>query len=300
MLLASEDLSRVYFATTNQLLSGQPAIPGNNIYLWEDDGGQGSMKRVATASSGDLLVNASNGFNQPVSISVSPDGQYLAFISQARLTAYDNAGKDEAYRYDSVSGRLVCVSCEPQGDPPTTAATLEDFGEGNPTEHKLRNVTDQGQVFFQSLEPLVARDSNGRRDVYEYDNGAPHLISTGAGAADSWFVDASASGDDLFFATRDRLVGWDRDDNYDVYDARVNGGLPEPPPAVVGCDGDACQPAPVPPNDPTPASATFNGAGNVTQSASHHKKRHQRKKKGKKHHRSASKRHGSNATQKRG
>ncbi|MET0557720.1 MAG: hypothetical protein ABW065_03490 [Solirubrobacterales bacterium] len=291
MLVASANLARVYFTTSNQLLSGGNPEPGRHIYLWEANGSQGTVREVATASSGDLLTPASNAFNQPVSISVSPNGRYLLFVSKAPLTSYDNAGTDQAYRYDGADGALVCVSCRPDGKPGSTAATLEDFGEGNPTEHHLRNVGDDGRVIFQSFEPLALRDSNGQSDVYEYQNGVPSLISSGVGGAESWFVDASVSGDDIFFATRDRLVGWDKDDNYDVYDARVGGGLPEPPPPVVGCDGDACQPPPTPPNDATPASASFNGAGNVKQR--HARKKHARKKhhrkKGKKHRKSASK-----------
>jgi hypothetical protein len=281
MLLASESLDRVYFVTSNQLLSSGSQEPGRHIYVWEADGGQGTVREVATVSSEDLLTPASNADLQPVSISVSPNGRFLLFISKAPLTSYDNAGTDQAYRYDEANGELVCVSCRPDGKPGSTAATLEQFGDGFPTEHHLRNVQNDGGVIFQTLEPLGLRDSNGLRDVYKYENGVASLISSGTGGAGSWFVDASVSGNDIFFATRDRLVGWDKDDNYDVYDARVGGGLPEPPPPIVGCDGDSCQPPPNPPNDSTPASASFQGAGNVKPAAK--KKRHSKKKKHRKH-----------------
>jgi hypothetical protein len=300
MLLASENLDRVYFTTNNQLLSGGKATPGRHIYLWEENGGQGSLREVVTASSEDLLKPASNANNLPVSVSVSPSGQYLLFISKAQLTSYDNAGTDQAYRYDAVDGGLVCVSCRPDGTPGATAATLEDYGEGNPSEHHLRNVDDNGNVIFQSVEPLALRDSNGQRDVYEYEDGTPRLISSGVGGSESWFIDASVSGNDIFFATRDRLVGWDTDNNYDVYDARVDGGLPEAPPPIVGCDGDACQPPPNPPNDPTPASTTFHGAGNVRPKPVTHKKRHKAKHKKKKHHKVSSKHRNARTTRKHG
>ncbi len=54
-----------------------------------------------------------------LSASVSPNGQYLAFMSQQSLTGYDNrdAGSgqpdEEVYVYDASSGRLVCASCNP-------------------------------------------------------------------------------------------------------------------------------------------------------------------------------------------
>jgi hypothetical protein len=98
-------------------------------------------------------------------------------------------------------------------------------------------------VFFSSAQPLVHEDVNGRVDVYEYDlaSGALALISSGRDSADAWFLDASASGGDVFFVTREQLVGWDRDSAYDLYDARVGGGFPEPPPAATPCAGDACR-----------------------------------------------------------
>ena len=54
-----------------------------------------------------------------LSASVSPDGRYLAFMSQQDLTGYDNADlssgepDEEVYLYDSLARRLSCVSCNP-------------------------------------------------------------------------------------------------------------------------------------------------------------------------------------------
>ena len=69
------------------------------------------------------------------------------------------------------------------------------------------------------------RDINGKADVYMWEDGELSLISTGKAARPSKFVDASADGDDVFFTTRERLVGADVDDQVDVYDARVGGGF---------------------------------------------------------------------------
>jgi WD40-like Beta Propeller Repeat len=54
---------------------------------------------------------------------VSPDGRYLAFMSDRSLTGYDNedassqvSGErmdEEVFLYDSATGRLVCASCNP-------------------------------------------------------------------------------------------------------------------------------------------------------------------------------------------
>jgi hypothetical protein len=277
--LSREDMRRGYFTASNQILAGQPDAPGQKIYFWEGDGGQSKLSYVATGSVTSSFGGAAR---------VSPNGRYLAFASNDRLTAYDSAGKQEVYRYDSLTDQLVCVSCEPGGRPAKADASFNYFrqdestGESEylyPMPHVLRNLSADGKVFFQSPESLSPHDSNGLQDVYEYQNGLPYLISAGTGAGESRFLDASADGNDVFFATSDGLVGWDKGSDFDVYDARVGGGLPEPPPPVIGCDGDACQPPPTPPNDPTPASASFNGAGNVTQKAGRkqHKKRHHKK-----------------------
>ena len=54
----------------------------------------------------------------------------------------------------------------------------------------------------------------------------------------------------------------DEDQAVDVYDARVDGIAATRVPRSE-CLGEACQPAPVVPDDKTPASATFKGQGNL-------------------------------------
>lgn len=276
-------LDRGFFTANNQVLEGEPDGPGQKIYAWSIEGGQPRLSYVATATMADSRV--------------SRNGRFLVFASSDRVTAYDNLGKQEIYRYDQDTDRLVCVSCPPKGNKPTAEGRFyfihwaeSSFGP----EHALRNVTDDGLVFFESLENLVAHDSNGQPDVYEYVGGLPHLLSKGTGPHQSRFFDASVSGNDVFLVTDDQLVGWDTDNSFDVYDARVGGGFPEPPLRPLPCEGDACQPAPNPPNDPTPASESFNGAGNVKPAAhrkrkkhckpkaKHCKKKHKHKKHGKK------------------
>ncbi len=91
-----------------------------------------------------------------------------------------------------------------------------------------RNLSADGQrVFFETAQGLVDADTNGKADVYMWSDGELSLISTGKSGEESEFIDASTSGDDVFFTTREQLVGVDVDDQVDVYDARVGGGIPE-------------------------------------------------------------------------
>ena len=160
----------------------------------------------------------------------------------------------------------------------------------NPT-YQDRYLSDSGRLIFNTIDPLVPQDSNGNQDVYEYEppqgpgqlasnscttasptysfnsQGCVDLISAGTSSDESAFLDASENGDDIFFLTRSKLVPQDEDSALDVYDAHVCTAevpcLPEPPAPAPACEGDACQPPAVAPNDPSPGSLSFNGAGNV-------------------------------------
>jgi hypothetical protein len=82
----------------------------------------------------------------------------------------------------------------------------------------------------------------------------------------TWLLfDASPSGGDVFFTALSSLLPQDYG-LVDLYDARAGGGFPNPPPPLA-CVGDACQSPPAPPDYPTPASSTFEGAGNVVEVA---------------------------------
>lgn len=267
----SEDARRVYFAADNQIVVGAPTAPGPKLYLWDDSDGSPQLKYIATLNNNerDRRVWAapsvdSLGSGIPRQARWSRDGRYLAFLSTASLTGFENEGEQEIYRYDAVSGSLDCLTClggavARHGEVAFEAVKAEWIKQVN---HLPQNVSDSGQVFFETSRPLVLSDSNGQSDAYEYD-GQLHLLSRGTGGSSSSFIDATPTGSDAFILTRDQLVGWDKDDKLDVYDARVEGGFSEPGSVSAACGGEACLPAAVAPNDATPSSFTFSGAGNA-------------------------------------
>jgi hypothetical protein len=211
-----------------------------------------------------------------------PNGGGLVFQSHARLTSYDNEGVGEVYRYDPSAAegeRLLCVSCNPAEISPTGEAVLQDlhsFSPVNAFSTMIANVTDDGsEVFFQSPDRLLPEDANEAQDVYAWrakGTGEPQctraggclaLISSGQGEGDSFLYSASADGHDVFFRTEEKLVGADVAGSKSIYDARVDGGIPDAR-APEPCGGDACQPAGGPPPVlSSPASAAENGDGNV-------------------------------------
>jgi hypothetical protein len=234
----SQDGSRFYFSSTDQLVPEAPAT-GNKLYLWEDAPGGATTTFVAPLSDTDGS-NWEPAFTNRTS-RVTADGEHLLFVSSAQVTAFDNQGTMQVYLYRLGVG-VECVSC-PSG-PPTADASLNILGAIGTLDEQPGNLTEDGRrVFFQTREALVPADGNGRVDVYQYDVATKQvaLISTGQSGSDSTFADASPEGDDVFFATRQALVGWDQDGVYDVYDARVGGGLPEPPEPPTACSGDECQ-----------------------------------------------------------
>jgi hypothetical protein len=186
----------------------------------------------------------------------------------------------------------------------------------NFANYQSRYLNDQGRLFFNAADALLPADTNGVMDVYQFEppgvgdcsqskptysptsGGCVSLISSGTSPEESAFLDATESGDDVFFLTASKLAAKDTDSALDVYDAAVGGGEPEVV-KPVECAGDACQQPAVPPSEPTVSTSVPSGPGNLLQcpkgkvkksgkcvARKHHKAKHKRK--GKKARRTAS------------
>jgi len=214
----------------------------------------------------------------------------------------------QAFLYDAAEsgpGTLTCASCNPSGARPLGPTILPGWSNGF---EGPRYLSDNGsRLFFQTWDALLPADVNGKSDVYEFErpeegscstsnpdfdshvSGCHALISTGKSTDESFLVDASANGRDVFFSTRQILVGWDVNENFDVYDSRVDGGFPEPAPPSPFCEGegDCLHQASTPPPPSTPTTPSFNGPGNPQpRKPKPHKRRskHHKTRKSKKHH----------------
>jgi hypothetical protein len=303
-----EDGAYLYFVAAGVLASntnshGEAAVSGQpNVYLRHG----GSTTFIATLARLDnQLVGPSERNVGDWSSSLgdrtaalTPDGMHLVFESLRPLTGYNNKVSDpmiagelvqtegavpEAFLYDAGVNRTTCVSCSQSGAPlvehlsGSRPVNVLQYNTMLPVSSHPTYVTrwlsaDGGRVFFDSAQPLVPQDTNGRQDVYEWEregvgscpsgrpDGCVFLLSGGSSAAESFLVDASANGSDVFFTTRGQLTPQDRDGKTDLYDARVDGGFPT---ASLACTGTGCQGVPpAPPAFDTPPSVTFNGTGN--------------------------------------
>ena len=276
---ASADGRRVYFAALGQLVPGERLLGASSgIYAWHD----GVVEYIGECASINFdAQQLFDGTALPLARNqtrVSADGDQLLFrvrsgdglLSEYGGSDYDHAGFFQFYVYDADTRRLACASCNPSGAPATANAdgVIQAVAGGTIFEsYRNRPLSSDGRyVFFNTREALVPDDVNSRIDAYEYDvlSGRQRLLSTGTHPSDSYFLDASANGDDVFFITREQLVGWDRDLAYDLYDARVGGGFPEPSPPAPGCDGAACQGAlSAGPDAQGAGTVTYHGSGNV-------------------------------------
>jgi hypothetical protein len=220
------------------------------------------------------------------SVRVSRDGKRLVTVVRAGpyvllgggfgLNGQKTNGKMELWVYDDPTETTICASCPdypagtvekaPHGDTIIKPEVIKGINVQFTLLNRPRYMTEDGKLaFFSTTEALVPQDKNGLMDVYEYDieTGRLHLVSSGQGEFGSWFVDASANGNDVFVGTREKLIRADKDSLADVYDARVQGGYPEPPPEPTACVGDACRgPIPEEPSEPSPATPRFAGPGN--------------------------------------
>jgi hypothetical protein len=267
----------VYFYSPEQL-DGSKGIPNQvNVYVYRG----GEVHYVLTLGPGNTCEEEFGCGNGPLGrINVSPEGDHIAFTTNQRLTGYDNKGFREMYTYEPSSGELTCVSCSPSADPPVG---------GIESSHSGPFMTDDGRAFFYTPDALVPKDTDKARDVYEYTEGRPQLISTGTVPADRVVTpnqertvgleSVGADGVNVYFSTYDRMVGQDQNGQYQkIYDARSGGGFPFNP-INASCEAaDECHgPGSLPPAHPTLGSTSDLGdRGNYAASQGKKRKRHRK------------------------
>jgi hypothetical protein len=332
----SGDGSHVYFISEEQI-GGEGVSGGPNLYVWSG----GTSALVATVAKSDLeetsplpgsgagipaltrwtswVTNPNQGGLQGPgadSSRTTPDGTVLVFESRAQLTSYDNTeidasacgdpekpgeGCTEIYRYAEGSG-LTCVSCN-FGHPAGHDARLQELEWIN-LQTIVHNVSEDGsRVFFETAEPLVARDSDGLNDIYEWQEGfgaggSVDLISSGHSVPypedspiapgtgqilppPNLLLSVTPDGGDVAFLARDPLVeGAPEGGATAIYDARIGGGFPNPV-SPQPCAEERCKPAagsgPASTASGT-ASGSLRGSGNVKP------RRHHRHCRGRKRH----------------
>ena len=299
--ISEADGSYAYFVARGELASNQNAngetpVPGApNLYEWHE----GAFTFIGRPEAEEDWYPRSQPQAKPGTSSagekasrVSPDGRALLFSSAGKQSPYNNNGLFEFYLFDAgqplSSTNPHCVTCNPNGVPATASASLERFNPAvglTPPERNAfvtHNLSNDGhRVFFETEEALAPGDANLQNDIYEWEaagsgscqstaqnGGCLYLISTGQSTQRSYFGDASANGSDVSFFTGESLVSQDQDENFDLYDARADGGIldqnPLAPPAPCAQEGTCRE---MSSNTASmfgaPSSTSFSGSGNL-------------------------------------
>jgi Tol biopolymer transport system component len=211
VLGASEDGSIVYIVAAAKLASGAEAGQ-DNLYVASETGSTWSTRFIAVLSGEDRRDWADRAglyAGSRITSRVSPNGRYVAFMSQRSLTGYDNRDinsgvpDEEVFLYDEATSHLACASCNPTGERPTgiydegtvgeIGRPLADLGVlwsghwlaailpgrtpvrgrhddvGELTPYQQRYLDDEGQLFFNGFDPLASLATNGKANVYEYE-----------------------------------------------------------------------------------------------------------------------------------
>ena len=288
----SKDGSRVYFATLGQLIPekgrsyDQNTIGRGsaNVYLAREGGlSYVTTLKVDNGPTEDLFFGAIMRVPTRWTAQVSDDGESLAFESSSNPTAYNSGGYKEVYLYSAESGRVVCVSCRPDGLPRevhvgASERLLAEPREDAGSQRGQSMSNDGGRIFFSSPAVLASGAVEGevftgtrgvqelvRNNVYEWRDGQVSLLATvetSGGGGIGQYLGASASGDDVFLATDAQLSPLDTDGVADVFDVRVGGGDQEAaaPPDDCNVAESGCQPPPTsPPPSDSPASKSATG-----------------------------------------
>jgi hypothetical protein len=284
-------------ATVKHLFNFSPSVlpvvseDFTDIYLNEG----GGLYRYDIAT--ETLSFITQGANS--SGKASADGRY--FYYEGAVAGLLGGG---VIRYDSAENVLECISCASSFDPepkqPAFITNADNEAGLNGGVPQFTAVSANGDfAFFSTPAALVPQDANGEipivhgktknefndlsnttspsSDIYEWRKdgvdgcaqvqGCVALITDGRAGYRNLLLGTANEGRDVFVYTRSKLLPQDDDNSGDIYDARIGGGFAPAPPPAVECEADACSTPPAPPNDATPSSLTFNGAGNLISAA---------------------------------
>ena len=283
LLGISKDGRYAFFATREGVKLTADA-PGNNGDVYRYDADDESLEYTGgrVADFGNPVINVGddgstaywydnsgivvwhNGTIHQFGAPTPPEASWPSMSDNGRYLAYQVGEKGNAslYLYDAVTEESSCASCLPDGTPAAAnTGSLERFNSAR----FPRAVTEGGALFFTSAARLLAADTNGLKDVYEFKDGRLSLISPGNGPFEAIFGEVTPDGKDVFFSTAQKLVGRDNDESTDIYDARIGGGLAaQSPPPPQECLRDDCKETPnAGPELPFGGSEALSGPQNV-------------------------------------
>jgi hypothetical protein len=226
---ASDDGRIVFFGSYENLVpedtdrcAGIPVDQNQCADIYARDMEGNTTELVSTGPNGNHDYFRASGYAN------SSDGRYLFFDTAEPLVAEDVEEPSEWCREDGL-GPIYCVDVY-RRDLLTDTTTLvssgpKKTGPGGANTRDWVNFSysssDGSRVFFDTTEQLVDADTDGRKDIYEWDHGTTRLVSIGPSGgngdhrADFW--GASTDGRYAFFLTIESLLPSDTDNAVDMY-----------------------------------------------------------------------------------
>lgn len=257
------------------LAADEPKLPEANVYASSD----GQTSYVATITQREAggagaksveeldAIAGQDGMHYEVS-RVSPSGEYLLFATNLTVRESDGEEYDnrdqvtgepdyEYYEYSLASDGVTCVSCNPnRAERPIQRGLHSSSGafQINENGYLQRNLSNDGTVFFDSVDPLVSRATNKTVNVYQWQPeelegcepvaghpgvGSVCLLDSGSDPNASYFADASVDGENVYITTQQQLAPQDTDGLRDIYDVRIDGGILAQ--TISRCSEEECQ-----------------------------------------------------------
>src|SRR5262245_12860225 len=186
-------------ASTNQL-GGNPE---HRFQIFRFDAATGAGQQITSFSKG---VS-----NRALTVSVSDDGQWIAFVSRADPVGQNHDASPEVFVMHPDSTGIAQVT----NDPSVTAAAV--------TAAVLSGSANR-VVFRSKWNPLGTNPSN-REQLFAINRDGTGLIQlTSTTTSDSWFgISISDDGQRIVFATTANLTGANADKSREVYAIQADG-----------------------------------------------------------------------------
>jgi Bacterial Ig-like domain len=203
---ASDDATRVYFTTTEQLVAGD-TDSSSDIYLRDS----GATTQVSTGPTDP------DGAVDPTFNATIPDGSKAYFTTSEQLTSSDDDTQLDIYQFSGGTTTLLARGATSSG------GELLSFGDG-PFDTIFEGVSDDGtDVYFETAERMALEDGDEVTDVYRTSTGgSTSQISRGAingqGGFPAHYAGNSADGALAAFTTFEQLTTADIDSDRDVYE----------------------------------------------------------------------------------
>lgn len=278
----SENGNVLYFTSLGEL--NREATGGHGFLLWRYDL---ETETLTFISESPKLFFGNHGGPWGAPFTTTQNGEGYYWQNDVADKQEPHEGNEQAFAYDAAEQMILCVSCASPFDPhpqfPSTYLVEGTNTEGGQAPIVAPASANGDFIFFDTPNALLPNDVDGEiepsggpfspsSDIYEWRRygidgcklrqGCLALITNGIDGGRNILLGTDPSGRDVFFSTQSALVAQDKDTVADIYDARIDGGFPPPPPLPLQCEGDSCHNPTNPPNDPTPATSIHKGPGN--------------------------------------